>query len=178
MIRKLILPTMGLIIGLWATQASAALAPPGDLGTLNAGGSFNFGNNPPPGSFIDLYLFKVNNAPNGAADAASVTLTFNNTSLFAISGLNYLIRDVTNSTNLTPAVAEQGTLTFAGLVNSVQYALRVSGTAIGTAGGTYAGNLSVVPVPAAVWLFGSAFLGLCWLGRRAGTRVIGMLPAS
>jgi hypothetical protein len=35
---------------------------------------------------------------------------------------------------------------------------------------------SVVPLPAAAWLFGSAFLGLCWLGRRSATRGVGMLP--
>jgi hypothetical protein len=38
-------------------------------------------------------------------------------------------------------------------------------------------EVSAVPVPGAAWLFGSAFLGLCWLGRRAGMRGVGMLPA-
>ena len=36
--------------------------------------------------------------------------------------------------------------------------------------------LEVVPLPAALWLFGSAFLGLCWLGRRSGTGGVGTLP--
>jgi choice-of-anchor C domain-containing protein len=38
-------------------------------------------------------------------------------------------------------------------------------------------SLSAVPLPAAAWLFGSAFLGLCWLGRRSGTRGVSMLPS-
>jgi hypothetical protein len=31
---------------------------------------------------------------------------------------------------------------------------------------------------AAAWLFGSAFVGLCWLSRWAGTSEVGMLLAS
>ena len=36
--------------------------------------------------------------------------------------------------------------------------------------------VAIVPLPAAAWLFGSAFLALCWLGRRSGMRGVGMLP--
>jgi len=39
------------------------------------------------------------------------------------------------------------------------------GLPTGNTSGKFAGS-SVVPVPAAVWLFGSALLGLCWQGRR------------
>jgi hypothetical protein len=56
--------------------------------------------------------------------------------------------------------------------NKIQFA--ASGT-----NPTYGGfidNVVLTPLPAAAWLFGSAFLGLCWLGRRAGTRGVGMLP--
>jgi hypothetical protein len=37
-------------------------------------------------------------------------------------------------------------------------------------------RISTVPLPAAAWLFGSAFLGLCWLGRRSAIAGVGMLP--
>ena len=37
-------------------------------------------------------------------------------------------------------------------------------------------NVYLTPLPAAAWLFGSAFLGLCWLGRRNATGAVGMLP--
>src|SRR5262245_18516121 len=37
-------------------------------------------------------------------------------------------------------------------------------------------DIATSPLPAAVWLFGSAFLGLCWLGRRSGMRGVGILP--
>lgn len=46
-----------------------------------------------------------------------------------------------------------------------------------TNGALFITDAATVPLPAAAWLFGSAFLGLCWLGRRAGTRGVGMLPA-
>ena len=36
--------------------------------------------------------------------------------------------------------------------------------------------VEVVPLPAAIWLFASAFLGLCWLGRRSGAGGVGTLP--
>ncbi len=48
------------------------------------------------------------------------------------------------------------------------FAAHVAGYDAGASGNTsgkFAGS-SVVPVPAAVWLFGSALLGLCWQGRR------------
>ena len=48
------------------------------------------------------------------------------------------------------------------------YVLQIRGDATGAAGGSYSGvlNLTAVPVPAAVWLFGSALGGLGLLRRR------------
>ena len=37
-------------------------------------------------------------------------------------------------------------------------------------------DAQLVPLPAAIWLFSSAFLGLCWLGRRSAISGVGMLP--
>ena len=49
------------------------------------------------------------------------------------------------------------------------YVLQIRGDATGAAGGSYSGvlNLTAVPVPAAVWLFGSALGGLGLLKRRS-----------
>lgn len=49
-----------------------------------------------------------------------------------------------------------------------QYYLLVTGDATGVRGGSYTGNYAVaaVPVPAAVWLFGSALAGLAVVRRR------------
>ena len=49
----------------------------------------------------------------------------------------------------------------------------ITGTTFGTPGT----GVGVVPLPAAAWLFGSAFVGLCWLGRRAATGPVGTLPS-
>ncbi|MFL5332652.1 MAG: hypothetical protein ACJ8H8_05635 [Geminicoccaceae bacterium] len=73
------------------------------------------------------------------------------------------------------------TLSYSNLLANTDYYCRVvsklaSGFTAGGWGGTAAFD-AVVPLPAAAWLFGSAFLGLCWLGRRAGMRGAGMLPA-
>jgi hypothetical protein len=48
------------------------------------------------------------------------------------------------------------------------YVLEVRGNVVGNAGGSYSGvlNVAAVPVPAAFWLFGSAFGGLLTLRRR------------
>jgi hypothetical protein len=49
------------------------------------------------------------------------------------------------------------------------YVLQIRGDATGAAGGSYSGvlNLTAVPVPAAVWLFGGALGGLGLLRRRS-----------
>jgi len=55
-------------------------------------------------------------------------------------------------------------LAIAALVN---YTIEVIGT--GTLAATYAINVSAVPLPAALWLFGSALVGLGFLTRRGNT---------
>jgi hypothetical protein len=54
------------------------------------------------------------------------------------------------------------------LLGPGSYVLQIRGDAIGASGGSYSGvlNLTAVPVPAAVWLFGSALGGLGLLKRR------------
>src|SRR5689334_17133028 len=49
------------------------------------------------------------------------------------------------------------------------YVLEVRGNVVGAAGGSYSGvlNIAAVPVPGAVWLFGSALAGLVSVRRKA-----------
>ncbi len=64
------------------------------------------------------------------------------------------------------------------LVNLTAGSNEIRFEAFGTSN-TYGGfidNVVLTPIPAAAWLFGSAFLGLCWLGRRNATGAVGMLP--
>lgn len=82
------------------------------------------------------------------------------------AGDNSLLHDLAfTSTPAGPATVQL--LTFSGLLGQGQYKLVVGGTAIGNA--TYGGNLvaAPVPVPAAVWLLGSALVGMVSIRRRA-----------
>jgi hypothetical protein len=65
------------------------------------------------------------------------------------------------------------TLTYAVLPTTVlsagTYVLEVRGNVVGLAGGSYSGvlNIAPVPVPATLWLFGSALAGLVAVRRKA-----------
>jgi hypothetical protein len=54
------------------------------------------------------------------------------------------------------------------LLGAGTYVLEVRGNVVGAGGGSYSGvlNLAPVPVPAAVWMFGSGLLGLVAVRRR------------
>jgi hypothetical protein len=54
-------------------------------------------------------------------------------------------------------------------LNAGTYVLEVRGNVVGSAGGSYAGvlNVSDVPLPAALWLFGTAIGGLVVVRRRS-----------
>lgn len=52
------------------------------------------------------------------------------------------------------------------LVNGVDYTLRIVGELLVSGEKTLTSNVSAVPVPAAVWLFGSALMGLVGISRR------------
>ena len=60
------------------------------------------------------------------------------------------------------------TLGFAALLTELHYGLVFTGTLTGEFGGLYAGSYSIsaVPLPAAVWLFLSALVGLVGVVRR------------
>ena len=51
-------------------------------------------------------------------------------------------------------------------VTGTEHVLVVTGTLDGTHGGSYQGTIAAVPLPAAVWLFGSAIMGLTVSARR------------
>lgn len=97
-------------------------------------------------------------------NAAGSTAPLLTTGVSAIQGWSsstLFAPGVTFSTTIigatTPVVLGAGT-----------YVLEVRGTATGTSGGTYSGNLNLeaVPLPASIWLLGSAALGLAGLARR------------
>ena len=134
--------------------------------------------------FIDTYVFSIT-----SAQATSVTTTVNLGDLFGITNLQQrlyswtgapvlgaapgLVQGWTSVTSSGPGVTiSNAVINQTGLAVGT-YALEIRGNASGLAGGSYAGvlNLGVVPaavpVPAAVWLFGSALAGLMGLRRKA-----------
>lgn len=66
------------------------------------------------------------------------------------------------------------TLDFADLQTGVNYSLQVIGNVLSQQGGTYtfSANLSQVPLPAAVWLFLSALVGLVSAAKIRGKRPV------
>jgi hypothetical protein len=129
-------------------------------------------------NFYDDYLLSV---PNGSAAAIATSFSFG--TLFNIDQLQMRLYSGNTPTLGTPAgVTIQSWSspisagTFSGTVVSLpetllasgNYVLEVRGLVTGTAGGSYTGQLAVapVPVPAALWLMGSA-LGLVGAASRA-----------
>jgi hypothetical protein len=139
-----------------------------------------------PYDFQDSYRFTIGKGAGGDVLTASLT----SGSAFDISNLQFRLYSVPSSTTApvvgglpggatlvqswigAPAGSNSIVATFAGIQTGT-YILDIAGIASGTSGGTYVGQLdlvSAVPVPAAVWLFGSAL-------ALAGTR-LRRLPAS
>ena len=126
--------------------------------------SAGFNNGPINGGFTDTWNFTVSKPVTGAASVTNIGI--NNTN---ISGFKAVI-DGTYQLLTTTA---NGVLnTASGVFNLATggHYLTISGT--GANGASYGGNLAVstsvgaVPVPGAVWLFGSALAGLVGLTRK------------
>jgi hypothetical protein len=135
--------------------------------------------------FVDTYVFTIT-----SAQTTSVTTTVNLGDLYGITNLQerlYAWSGTPYSTGTPPGGSIQGwtTVNPAGpgvtISNAVinqtglaagTYALEIRGNASGLAGGSYSGVLNlgvvpaVVPVPSAIWLFGSALAGLVGVRRK------------
>jgi hypothetical protein len=125
--------------------------------------------------FIDTYVFSSTNAA-----ASSLTTTINLGSLSGITGLQERLYAFSGAPVLgSPgsSLIQDWTSPLPGgvVLNDPNlavgtYALEVRGATTGTFGGTYSGalnlsNVAAVPLPAAVWLFGSALAGMASVRR-------------
>jgi len=154
------------------TTANAAFAIPGSVS----------GSYPAGFEFYDDYVFTITGAV-----ANSVTSSINMGSLLGISNLHARLFQLTLPLPYIGAppsgtlVQAWGTGFSCGIGCSGQtvvladtvlapgtYVLELRGNVSGSLSGSYGGvlNLVPVPVPAAVWLFGSAVAGLGWMRRR------------
>jgi hypothetical protein len=125
-----------------------------------------------PYDFQDSYRFTIGQGAGGDVLTASLT----SGSAFDISNLQFRLYSVPSSSTApvvgglppgatlvqswlgAPAGSNSIVATFAGIQTGT-YLLDIAGIASGTSGGTYVGQLdlvSAVPLPAALWLFGSA----------------------
>lgn len=133
--------------------------------------------------FYDDYKFTITGS---TVNAVSSTISFAN--IFAIDNLHARLYNVAGNAVPTLGALATGTLiqawgttntAFPGgmlsysVLNNVSlsagtYVLELRGTVTGTNGGSYAGVLNVapVPVPSALWLMGSAIVGLGTVGRK------------
>lgn len=119
-------------------------------------------------SFIDNWNFKVVSANSGGEAQLSLTN-------IAVGRFQNLAAEILNVATLAKVVPTYYTTgLFASLANG-DYVLRVTGT-VGAEPTSYSGTLEIdgpgatnVPVPAAVWLFGSALVGLMGVSGRKKT---------
>jgi hypothetical protein len=131
--------------------------------------------------FYDAYVFTI----SGAA-VNSVSSTINLSNIFSIDNLQARLYNSAGQATLpvlgspvggaieawSQQVGPGGNITVAVidevLLSAGTYVLELRGSVSGSAGGSYSGVLNVapVPLPAAVWLFGSALAGMTALRRR------------
>ncbi len=145
-----------------AVVASSAQAATYPLGTISSGIG-NLTEAVGVGSFADNFTFEVSQPSSVGAqvDNLNLSLTFDKitTSVLNISGLDVQLDSP--SGQLTSA--SSGTsLSYANLKVNTPYQFVVTGVGTGVAGGEYAiaYNVSAVPIPGALPLFGAALTGI------------------
>jgi hypothetical protein len=128
--------------------------------------------------FYDDFLFTI---PSAATNSITSTIGFSN--ILNIDSLQVRIYNAATNSPLPVLGTPNGTvlegwttliapgssisITAPSSLNAGTYVLEVRGTVTGSSGGSYSGVLNVapVPVPGALWLFGSAVGGMLTLRR-------------
>ena len=167
---------MGLAAGAALMSSGAVSAQTIDVGLVSVDEPSTFTGILPIGSFIDTITFSL---PANGGSAYSVVnvplnllgntfdLLFSSIALFSNPDGVLFNGDDTLLTSANGAGAASMSLSFAGNAGGNMY-LTLAGVTTGTAGGIYAGAIDVapVPLPPAVWMLGSAIVGLVTVGRR------------
>lgn len=127
-------------------------------------------------SFTDTFNFTVATPVTGAASANNLPLTIklNNSTSLNLNNFSSFTASFWDGSSLNPLtyVTDSSGSYFQGsgpLNPGTDYYVQVSGVTSGTQGGLYQFSYAMtspVPVPAAVWLFGSGLLGLMAIARR------------
>jgi hypothetical protein len=129
-----------------------------------------FSAGPVNGQFSDTFKFRV--VPNSGGSTSLTNIGFDlrggiiNDFKAVINGtINLVLERTTVNGGAVLSVLSQ---TFGALDANIEHSLVVSGNAVNA---SYGGNIAIkqvgaVPVPGAVWLFGSALVGLFGVGKR------------
>ena len=155
--------------------ATAASAQTIDVGLVALDAPSTFTGVLPIGTFLDTITFSLPDNGGSAYSVVNVPLSlfgntfdliFSSIALFSnADGILFNGDDalLASSVGSGPDMS----LNFGG-TTAGNYYLTVGGVATGSAGGIYAGAIDVapVPVPPAVWMLGSAIVGLATVGRR------------
>lgn len=156
---KRLLAALAIVGGFSVGGVSSAQATAYDLGTLTSNTTINQVINVDPGEFTDTFTFVVSDSSAFYGSVANLALVLNLVNVRDISHMELELG--------TDPVGVGATLSMANLAPGA-YHLIVTGDAVGTAGGTYglAVDVSAVPIPASVILFGSGLLALGLYGWR------------
>lgn len=175
-VKKALLP---LVCTAALAGGSLAQAATVDLGTVEIGTPLPFSGFAPVGPFVDSFTFFM--PDNGGSAYSVVNFPLN---LPGIGTFNTLFTSISlfsdpdgtpfNGDDLFLATSAAGgsnvtslSLQFPGTAAGNMY-LTVVGVTNGSVGGLYSGAISAspVPVPPALWMLGSALVGLATVGRR------------
>jgi hypothetical protein len=121
------------------------------------------------GGFTHSVFFDVSSGTGGGVTATPNNLTIGTIEFFGISGLSYQVFDAVTATAITGVQAASSLLTFAAAAGGSYY-VTFTGTATGIAGGNYAANIAITPIPAAILLLAPAVAGLGLVAYRRRTR--------
>lgn len=168
---SLLLATSFLAVG--ASASAADIEQTRTLVWTDLTSTFNarFGDGTTGQSFLENYTFTVDGLNIAASQVTSIslgTVSSVNISSFVLTG------NGTTYTGTTSVDGDTQTLTLrtSGLTSGT-YTLSVAGTVTGSSGGSYAGNISIAPVPeastTAMMLGGLALVGFAATRRRRKT---------
>ena len=114
------------------------------------------------GNFADFYDFTISDNNTVASNAINLDLVLNDMTIYNIDGF---AAELWGNNSGTWDFIDSG-LDLDGTLANNDYRLIISGDANGNSGGLYTVAISAVPIPAAVWLFGSGLVGLAAVARR------------
>lgn len=166
----------GAVLGALVASAPASAAVVDDWGTLGPNSVGSYGQTVSAGNSTTTFAHDYAFGLSGNASLKSVVLNFNAFAPRNIIGLQAMLFSTNGTTDTLLASTSIGDgslyetikLAYANLNSATDYFIRIVGTVTRGTLGTYAGvyELSPVPLPPALWLFGSAIIGLAAIGRQ------------